>query len=325
MKKEKHKILIIRFSSIGDIVLTTPVIRCMKQQLADIELHYLTKKAFGPVLAANPFIDKLHFLKDSLSVSIKELRGEKFDHVIDLHHNLRTLLIKAGLAVSSSSFDKLNWQKWLLVNFKKKIFPPVHIVDRYLETVKFLAVKNDGKGLDYFLIQDHKLEELLPPSHQQYISLVIGAQHATKRLPVEKLILLCRLINRPIVLLGGNDDIQRGNEIVNGAGGHVVNGCGKFKLDQSAFLVKMSEQVITHDTGLMHIAAAFNKPILSVWGNTVPEFGMYPYMVDQSLIFQAEGLPCRPCSKIGYENCPLVHFRCMNNIDLTEIIKQVNV
>lgn len=325
MKKEKLKILIIRFSSIGDIVLTSPVIRCIKQQLVDVELHYLTKKAFEPVLAANPFIDKLHFLKDSLSESIAELRTEKFDHVIDLHHNLRTLVIKTRLGIRSSSFNKLNWQKWLLVNLKKNVLPPVHIVDRYLETVKFLGVKNDGKGLDYFLLNNYELTELLPPSHQHYIALVIGAQHATKRLPVEKLTELCRLINRPIVLLGGNDDTQRGNEIVNGTGRHVYNGCGKFKLDQSAFLVKMSEQVITHDTGLMHIAAAFNKPILSVWGNTVPEFGMYPYQVDQSLIFEVESLPCRPCSKIGYENCPLVHFRCMNNIDLTKIIQEVNV
>lgn len=325
MKKEKLKILIIRFSSIGDIVLTTPVIRCIKQQLADVEIHYLTKKAFEPVLAANPFIDKLHFLKDSLPESITELRSEKFDHVIDLHHNLRTLLIKSSLGVRSSSFDKLNWQKWLLVNFKKNFLPPVHIVERYLDTAKSLGVKNDGKGLDYFLIDNYKLEDLLPPSHQQYISLIIGAQHATKRLPVERLIMLCRLINRPIVLLGGKDDAERGHEIVNGSGEHVFNGCGKFILDQSAFLVKMSEQVITHDTGLMHIAAAFNKPILSVWGNTVPEFGMYPYKADHSYIFEVKGLACRPCSKIGYENCPLVHFKCMNNIDLTQIIEQINV
>ncbi len=325
MKREKLKILIIRFSSIGDIVLTSPVIRCIKQQLTDVELHYLTKKSFEPVLAANPYIDKIHLLKDKLSETISDLRKEKFDQVIDLHHNLRTLIIKTRLNTPSSSFDKLNWQKWLLVNFKKNVLPPVHIVDRYLDTVRLLGVKNDGKGLDYFLIQDYKTEDLLPLSHHTYIALVIGAQHATKRLPVDRLTELCRLINRPVVLLGGKDDLERGNEIAANAGEHVFNGCGIFKLDQSAFLIKMAEKVITHDTGLMHIAAAFNKPVLSVWGNTVPEFGMYPYKTEESLIFEVKGLPCRPCSKIGYENCPLVHFRCMNNINLKEISQQVNV
>ena len=325
MKNESLKILIIRFSSIGDIVLTTPVIRCIKKQLNGVELHYLTKKAFESVLSGNNYIDKLHFLNDSLSSTIADLKVEKFDYIIDLHHNLRTFIIKTRLGISSSSFDKLNWQKWLLVTFKKNLLPPVHIVDRYLKTVEFLGVKNDNKGLDYFLLQNHHLRLLLPPSHQEYIALVIGAQHATKRLPTERLIELCRLIKQPLVLLGGPDDVQRGEEIMSAAGDHIFNGCGKFKLDQSAFLVKMSKLVITHDTGLMHIAAAFNKPILSVWGNTVPQFGMYPYMADQSYKFEVSGLSCRPCSKIGYAKCPLGHFKCMNNIDLIALSKQSDV
>lgn len=325
MKNKNLKILIIRFSSIGDIVLTSPVIRCLKEQLDGLELHYLCKKAFEPVLAGNPYINKLHFFENSIQDCISELKKEKFDYVIDLHHNLRTLLIKTRLGVRSSSYDKLNWQKWLLVNFKKNVLPPVHIVDRYLQTVNFLGIKNDGKGLDYFLLNEYELKDLLPSSHRNFISVVIGAQHATKRLPVEKLKELCRGINYPVVLLGGPEDSDRGDEIAKGSGSHVFNGCGKFKLDESAFLVKMSEKVITHDTGLMHIASAFNKPILSVWGNTVPEFGMYPYKTDSSHIFQVTGLKCRPCSKIGYENCPLVHFKCMNNIKLRDIINEANV
>ncbi|MEJ7779155.1 MAG: glycosyltransferase family 9 protein [Daejeonella sp.] len=324
MKKGKLKILIIRLSSIGDIVLTTPVVRCVKEQLVGVELHFLTKKAFEPVLAGNHYIDKLHFLKDSLSSSIEDLRNEKFDHIIDLHHNLRTLIIKTRLGVPSSSFNKLNWEKWLLVTFKKNLLPAVHIVDRYMKTVEFLGVKNDHKGLDYFLTQNYDVGQLLPPSHQEYIAMVIGAQHATKRLPTGKLAELCRLISQPVVLLGGHEDAQRGDEIMNGAGNHVFNGCGKFQLDQSAYLVKMAKQVITHDTGMMHIAAAFNRPILSVWGNTVPEFGMFPYRIDESYKFEVKGLFCRPCSKIGFEKCPLGHFKCMNNIDLTTISKLAN-
>ena len=324
MKKDKIKILIIRFSSIGDIVLTTPVIRCLREQVNGIELHYLTKKAFEPVLAGNPYINKIHFLKDSLSETISDLKLEEYDHVIDLHHNIRTLFIKQRLGKPASSFNKLNWQKWLLVRLKINLLPKEHIVDRYLKTVEFLGVKNDGLGLDYFLLNNHDLSHLLPPSHQQYVAVVIGAQHATKRLPVDRLAELCRLIRHPVVLLGGPEDAGRGQLIKDVAGDHVFNGCGIFKLDESAFLVKMSKCVITHDTGLMHIAAAFKKTILSVWGNTLPEFGMYPYLADESHIFEVNELPCRPCSKIGYEKCPLGHFKCMNNINLTAISQQAN-
>ena len=324
MKNNKLKILIIRFSSIGDIVLTSPVLRCLKEQIEGLELHYLTKKSFEPVLSANPHIDKLHFFENSLTNCISELKKENFDHIIDLHNNLRTLIIKTSLGVNSSSFDKLNWQKWILVNFKKNILPKVHIVDRYLQTVSFLGVKNDDKGLDYYLNGTYQLEKLLPSSHLKYTSVVIGAQHGTKRLPVERLIELCSKINQQVVLLGGPEDAERGEFIAKSAGKHVFNACGKFKLDQSAFLIKMSEKVISHDTGLMHIAAAFNKPIFSVWGNTIPEFGMYPYQVDQSYIFQVSDLTCRPCSKIGHEACPKGHFKCMNNLNLTAIIEKVN-
>ena len=324
MRKENLKILIIRFSSIGDIVLTTPVIRCIKQQLKGAEVHYLTKKNFKPVLSSNPYIDKLHFLDDKLSDTISKLKGEQFDVIIDLHHNLRTLIIKTRLGVRSSSFDKLNWQKWLMVNFKIDHLPPLHIVDRYLKTAEFLGVVNDGKGLDYFLNGEYDLSALLPPSHQDYIGLVIGAQHATKRLPQHQLIKLCKSLARPLVLLGGPEDASRAEEICREAGPLVFNGCGKFSLDQSAYLVKMARQIITHDTGLMHIAAAFDKPVISVWGNTVPEFGMYPYKTSQSVIAEVKNLSCRPCSKIGYKKCPLGHFKCMNDQDIQFIIENTS-
>lgn len=321
MKTENLKILIIRFSSIGDIVLTTPVIRCLKKQLPGTEIHYLSKRNFKDVLAANPYIDKLHLLEESLSNTISELQKENFDLVVDLHNNLRTLIIKTRLGVKSRSFDKLNWQKWLLVNFKIRRLPAIHIVDRYMNTVNFLGVKNDDQGLDYFLNSEHDLGSLLPPTHHEFIGLVIGAQHATKRLPQQQLIKLCKNLMQPIVLLGGPDDELRGAEICEAAGTHVFNGCGKFTLDQSAYLVKMAQQIISHDTGLMHIAAAFNKPIISIWGNTVPEFGMYPYKTAESIIVEVNDLHCRPCSKIGYNKCPLGHFKCMNDIDIPFIIE----
>ena len=313
------KLLIIRLSSIGDIVLTTPVLRCLKQQLPDVELHYLTKKAFKGLIDSNPYIDKLHLLSDQLSDTVKELELEKFDYIIDLHNNLRTSLIKVKLNVKSKSFNKLNIRKFLLVNFKINVLPQKHIVERYLDTVSFLGIENDEKGLDYFFSGQYNIETLLPASHQTYVGLVIGAQHSTKRLPVHKLVEICNTSGLPIVLLGGKEDAERGEEIRKQCSSKVFNGCGKFSLDESAFLVKNAQKVITHDTGLMHIAAAFNKPIISVWGNTVPEFGMYPYRVSEHTTMEVNGLNCRPCSKIGYKRCPLGHFKCMNDQKIDEI------
>jgi len=312
------KILIIRFSSIGDIVLTTPVIRCIKTQKPDTEIHYLTKKSFSGILESNPYVSKIYTIEKNVSEIAEELKKENYDFIIDLHNNLRSMQTKRLLAKFSSSVKKLNFKKWLLVNFKINKMPAIHVVDRYLETVKSLGVKNDEKGLDYFIPEKDEIKiTSLPLSHQkEYIAFVIGAKHFTKQLPAEKIISICKKLPKPIVLLGGKEDISRANEIEEAVGHAIYNACGKYNLNQSASLIKHADKVITHDTGLMHIAAAFKKDIISVWGNTVPDFGFSPYLSGKkSKIVEVKNLPCRPCSKIGYDNCPKGHFKCMVEID----------
>ncbi|MFT4023617.1 MAG: glycosyltransferase family 9 protein [Flavihumibacter sp.] len=322
------KVLIIRFSSIGDIVLTTPVIRAVKQQLPGVELHFLTKKSFAPVLAANPYIDKLHLLTDNLQEVTAALKKEHFDFVADLHHNLRTLRVKQALKCKAVSFNKLNLQKWVLTNFKINLLPKVHIVDRYMETVKPLGVLPDGGGLDYFIPENELIkQDDIPVSHHfGYIGLVIGAAHATKRLPLEKLKELVTMIDHPLVILGGPEDKANGEALSALDPIKIYNACGKFSINESADLVRQAKLIITHDTGLMHIAAAFRKPVISIWGNTAPAFGMYPYYgpagFDQakpSVMVAVEGLRCRPCSKIGYDACPKKHFKCMQDISLPQV------
>jgi len=318
------KILIIRFSSIGDIVLTTPVVRCVKEQL-DAEVHYLTKRGYGPVLEANPYIDKLHSIDKSIGEVSKVLKAEKFDYIIDLHHNLRTLFLKKTLLRPSKSFQKLNMEKWLLTSLKMDKLPKgVHIVDRYMATVEKIGVKNDNKGLDYFVPDADKVDvSTLPASHQNgYIGFVIGGKFATKCLPVEKIISICTGLDKPVLLLGGPDDKKVGEEVSNEIGEMVHNTCGQFNINQSASLVEQADKIITHDTGLMHIAAAFKKDVISIWGNTIPEFGMFPYLPgDGSQIVEVEGLKCRPCSKLGYAKCPKGHFDCMMKIDESVIVR----
>lgn len=320
------KFLIIRFSSIGDIVLTTPVIRCLRKKYPDSEIHYATKLSFQPILESNPYINKIHLLRDDLNALTEELRAENFDYIIDLHHNLRTLKIKKELMVKSFSFSKVNIQKWILVNTKFiNVLPDKHIVDRYMDTVKSLGVTNDGLGLDYFIPEKDKLRpDDIPTSHiHGYIGIVIGAQHYTKKLPVEKLKELCSKINYPIILLGGKEDIPVATEISSVDRVKVYSACGKFNINESADLVRNAKLIISHDTGLMHIAAAFKKNIISVWGNTVPSFGMYPYQTFYE-IFEVKHLWCRPCTKIGFNKCPLGHFKCMKKQSIDDMVKRVN-
>ncbi len=170
------KILLLRFSSIGDIVLTTPVVRALKTQLPGIILHYCTKRRFGAVVEHNPYIDRCLYLESSLSALVNELRREKYDYIIDLHHNLRTRMIKLRLGVKAFSFTKLNYEKWLMVNFKINRLPGVHIVDRYLETARPLGVKDDGQGLNYFIANTDKvaLTELPDVFQNGYTVYAIG-------------------------------------------------------------------------------------------------------------------------------------------------------
>lgn len=329
VKKEILKILIIRFSSIGDIVLTTPVIRCLKQQLPEAEIHFLTKNSFLPVVEANPYIDKIYSIHKNVEEVLLTMKGEKYRYIIDLHNNLRSRMVRIGLGTKTYSFNKINFQKWLITNFKINRLPKKHIVDRYMKPAEKLGVKNDGQGLDYFIpkkeevnlkafFRKNNLGEVKP-----YIAFVVGAAHATKRLPVIRIIELCQKLKMPVILLGGPEDEGPGAFIAEQAGDQVVSACGKLKLNESASVVRQAEKVISHDTGLMHIAAAFNKEIISVWGNTIPEFGMYPYYgrnEDRNTTMEVKGLSCRPCSKIGHNECPKKHFRCMVDIDFEKVV-----
>ena len=164
-------------------------------------------------------------------------------------------------------------------------------------------------------------------SKQNYIALVIGAAHSTKRLPAAQLIKLAAQIQLPVIILGGKDDLPTA-EAIHAALPHLYNACAKFSLHQSASIVRQAYKVVTHDTGLMHIAAAFCRPIATIWGNTIPEFGMYPYYPAKADVTyfsaQVNNLSCRPCSKIGYDNCPKKHFRCMTSQDLQAIAVWAN-
>lgn len=323
------KILIIRFSSIGDIVLTTPVVRCLQQQLdGEVEIHYLTKNQYKSILLSNPRISKVLGIDKSTNEVIEELKNEGYDYIIDLHKNLRSKRVIKKLKVLSFAFEKLNYQKWLMTTFKMNKLPNIHIVERYLNATKVLGVENDNDGLEYYIPDADKVDlKTLPVTHQnQYVSFAIGAQHNTKKIPIEKCCEIIQQLNLPVVLLGGKEDVESANFIRQKVGDLAFVGCGNYTLNQSASIIQQSKVLITPDTGLMHIGAALGVNIVSVWGNTIPEFGMYPYYPknpEKFVIIENKDLSCRPCSKIGYDTCPKKHFKCMVDLENAKIINVV--
>jgi len=328
------KILVIRFSSIGDIVLASPVFRCLKQQMPECELHFLTKASFAPVTEANPYIDKFHYYKDDLPSVIKSLQQENFDYVVDLHSNMRSLSVKKALKKKTFTIRKLTVQKFLLTEFGINIMPGRHITQRSLDTIAPLGVKDDGFGLDYFIPEkDRVTVKDIPMSHSAgYVALVIGANHYTKRLPTEKLAELCRLIDYPIMLLGGKEERETGASLAKIDDVRIYNACGKFNINESADLVRKAKLVVSHDTGLLYIACAFRQPSIAIWGGTSPKLDVEPYYGSNFVHAQREpiyenvlmGLHCQPCSKYGTSTCPLGHFNCMNKLDMKSLAGNIN-
>ncbi len=305
------KVLIIRFSSIGDIVLTSPLIRCVKHQLG-AEIHYLTKEAYRGILLGNPHISRVIALDRHIHDVIPDLRAAHYDLIVNLHKNIRSWQVCTRLGVRSVSYDKANIPKWLLVNLKINVMPEAHIVHRYFQALSTLDIAYDGKGLDYYLPK-----ETVSPvinKEESFMVFAIGGAHHTKKLPCEKIRAICELVAHKVYLVGGPDDREAGEQIAHKLD-HVDNLAGKCTLAQSALVIKEAKLVVTHDTGMMHIAAAFSRPIISIWGNTVPSFGMTPFYPDGTntgqTLFEVNDLSCRPCSKIGHKECPKSHFRCM--------------
>lgn len=326
------KILVIRFSSIGDIVLATPVFRCLKNQLAQAEIHFLTKKKFKAVTISNPYIDKFWYFEDNLDGLIGKLKAENFDAVVDLHKNFRSIRVKKALHCKRTfTIKKLNVQKLLLTKFKINIMPGVHITTRSLNTVAPLGVKDDGGGLDYFISDGEKIsDDDLPFGHiAGFIALVIGANHFTKRMPPHKLKDLCNALNYPLVILGGPEEQATGEILASLDPVRIFNACGKFSLNETADIIRKAKLVISHDTGFQYIACAFQKRVLAIWGGTSPQLGVEPYYGSNFMSRQRTpiyknivlNLWCQPCSKYGLPKCPLGHFNCMEKQDISGIVQ----
>ena len=329
------KVLVIRFSSIGDIMHMTPVFRCMKKDRPDIAIHFLTKKTMAPLTAHNPHIDSFHYYDDNWEEMLEELKVEQFDFVVDLHGVLRSRRVVKSLDKPHTSINKLTLQKLLLTKLKLNTMPDRHISLRALDTVKVLGVSDDGGGLELVIPEAAvvPLQDIPASHHLGFVAIVIGAAHHTKKMPVEQLIQLCRQINYPIVLIGGKEDTIAGESIAAQDPVRIYNSCGKFSLLESADLIRKSKLVVSHDTGMLYIACAFRKQTLAIWGATSPKLAVEPFYgsalneLQRSALYEniCLNLWCQPCTKYGGKSCPIGHFKCMRKLDTTMIAAKVHL
>ncbi|GAB4417721.1 MAG: glycosyltransferase family 9 protein [Bacteroidia bacterium] len=321
------KVLVVRLSSIGDIVLTTPVLRSLKQAQPGWTLHYLTKADFVPLLAHNPYVDRIHTFDGAWQPLLARLRDEHYDHVLDLHHNLRTLCLKLALGVAATSVHKRNLDKYLLVRSKRLVPPIPHIVERYGDTLLGLGLHLDEEGLELYLdaaSEAAATAALGDFAVGQAMAVVLGAQYATKRWPAAQVSDWLLRWQRPAVLIGGPDARSDADAIVRALpdGYPLFDAVARHDLLTSAAILRRCRAALSNDTGFMHIAAAFGMQVFSLWGSTVPALGMTPYRTPHHLL-EVSGLSCRPCSKIGHARCPRGHFRCMNDLSPETVMQAV--
>jgi len=330
------KILLIRLSSLGDIVLTTPVPRLLKKKFPKSEVHFITKAEYSDIYNNNNNVNKVIHLQKNLKKTISILRSEKYDLIIDLHNNIRSNFIKFSLGVKNFTYNKQSFRRWLKTNFKIDI-KIRHISESYIDTLNKLGINNDNNGLDIYLHEKDMIDlDKLPHQFRNgFYVLVLGGKHKTKRLPVKKSIELCDKINKPIILVGGKNEYKDSVEIENFFNSDldtnntisdilnkktlIHNLCGKLSIMESAWILKLANVVYSNDTGFMHIAAALKKRVVSIFGSTHPSLGFYPYKTN-FYVYQNTRLNCRPCTKIGSSECPAGHFKCMYELKFDNII-----
>ncbi|MCO4805415.1 MAG: glycosyltransferase family 9 protein [Flavobacteriales bacterium] len=320
MKSTTH-ILVVRFSSIGDIVLTTPIIRGLKEQLeGEVHVDFITKAKYASIVESNPFIDRVITIENKVSEVTVELESTPYDYVVDLHNNIRSRQVKSIVKTLSFTIDKRNLAKWVYINLKKLHLPIGHFTARCFQTVQALGVEDDGNGLDFFIPDDQAVSANILPAHfhSGFVAYAIGGLEAGKILPTRMIIELCREIKKPIVLLGGPEDKGRGEEIAAAVGESVWNSCGSFSLNKSASLLSLASCVITHDTGLMHIASALKKKVISLWLATTPEIGFAPWQPGEGSVMIEADCKKRPTSKLGNRG---FEDGCVYNIDLQKIAR----
>ena len=304
-----HKLLLIRLSSLGDVLLTTPLIRAVKKQNPQVNIDFVVNEQFADLLSQNPRLRKIYRFNPENSEKLSKLLNENaYDTIIDLQNNFRSKRLLKKINAPVSRFNKRDIEKFLLVHFKinrLKNAPPIPV--RYAQTIDKISL--DNKGLELFT---NKQANSKLNSSEKFIGLCPGAKHFTKMWPEDYFLELARLLeknNFSVVLFGGRDDKLICDEIESKLES-ALNLCNDNDILQTAADMIRCKVIYCNDSGLMHTATAVNVPVITFFGSTVKEFGFTPYKT-KSIILENNSLTCRPCTHIGKDHCPKKHFKCM--------------
>lgn len=322
-----QKFLLVLDGPLEDIILSTPLIRALKTRWQETEVDYVTHPDFVPVLTENPYINRVVSRRE-----VAWLKQQSYDRMIDLQNDGDSWLLTWQLKIPCYRYKSRKLKTWLKRLWRKDTVQ-THQAEQYLQVVPDLNLERDRLGLDFFIPQSQIINlKDLPEGHQkEYVVFAINARYATRKLPVKRMIELCDKINKPIILLGEEEDKENGERLTrffDRDGGYqdyepglaelnkktvIFNGCGRFNIHQQASLIKQSRAVFCYDHFQMHIAAACGKETFCIWGNTAPRFGYYPYQT-KFTVLENNKLNCRPCSTTGFSRCPKGHFKCMEEM-----------
>ncbi len=305
-----NRILVIRFSSLGDILLTTPFLRILKKKYPNLQIDFLVKTNFKDAVKLNPNLGKIISWNNESEFSdlLKKIKENNYDSVFDLQNNFRSKKVVRKIGVEKRSYIKPNVKKFLLVHSKINLLKDKKsIPQRYLDVMPELHL--DGKGLELFLPNNIKSKII---SKKEIIGFAPGAFHYTKRWPLQYYAELGKLLSDvgfQIVIFGGKSDMEICNDLHNKIPTS-INLANENNLFQTAIDMKKCKLVVCNDSGLMHTATALDVPVVSIFGSTVREFGFAPFGVN-NLVIENSQLSCRPCSHIGRATCKAKHFNCM--------------
>jgi heptosyltransferase-2 len=337
-----NKTLVIRFSSIGDIVLTSPLLRILRARFPKSQIDFVTRREYAELVRSNQNLNRTFEFDagggfEALRRLKKTIREERYDLLIDLHDSLRSKYLRSIRGPKRVVVDKRILERSMLVKLKKNVYKNViSVVDRYVETLKEFGAENDGKGLELHIPDEilfgvsGKLAPLRLNRFEKVIALCPGARHFTKRWPAERFArvgaLFVQKLDAKVLLFGGAADEplckQIAWELNNQAGTERASSfAGQLGLLETAAAMQYCDVVITNDTGLMHIATAMQRKIVAIFGSTVREFGFFPYD-SAAVVIEMSGLQCRPCSHIGRSQCPERHFRCMSEIETDTVYRR---
>ncbi|MDI6767512.1 MAG: lipopolysaccharide heptosyltransferase II [Bacteroidota bacterium] len=342
--KAFNKILIIRFSSLGDIILASPLIRNVRTTYPNAEIDFLVKSEYADVVKFNPHLSNVIELKTNEKEELRwlkeEIRRRRYDLIIDIHNSLRSRYLRlftGGRFITS--VNKRVIRRFLLVNFKWNIYHnTLSTAERYLETVKRYGVNDDGNGSEIFLPKDTitTTKSIMERFKLEKYDIVLGiaptARHFTKRwLPerfVEFGVEFSKQYLSKMFIFGTKEEHDYCEDIAQmmntRAGTNVAeNLAGKLTFLETAAALDYCKIVVTNDSGLMHLAGARKKKVVAIFGSTVKEFGFFPHRTEH-IVVEKQNVTCRPCSHIGLASCPKKHFRCMKDISVDDLFDAVN-